>query len=250
MIRFPHLSLTLLPILFGVASCATTEEITYHDTPVEEQYMYYEIDDNVGEDEAISAFIRPYAKSLSRTMDQVLTVSDGLFKTNQPEGALGNLAADIVRYRATAEMRERVHVSVLHNQNLCIPLAEGKITVRQLYELLPMDNEIVVLGFTGEQLLQITDELAAVNGEPVSGIRFRIINNKAQDVLVNTQNVDPDSYYLVATGSWMADGGGPSPTLWEPVERYNLGVLIREAVIDYLSVEETITPYRDQRVRN
>lgn len=247
MIRF-YRPLFLFALLF-LAQCGTTER-SYDYTPADETHIYYEIDGAIEDDEAISEFIEPYVRDLARTMDRVITTSEGAFERGKPEGALGNLSADIVRYRATAEMGKRVDVSVMNNGGLRVPLPEGNITVGHIYELMPFENYIAVLRFTGEQLTQIANELASVNGEAVSGIRFRIVDGKVRDILVDSLSVDPDRHYWVATNNWMADGGGDAPTLWDPIERRNINVLIRDAIIEYLNGRESIAPYIDQRIRN
>lgn len=250
MVSMKHLkSLLLLSFLLCYSGCGTTEQTNEY-TPDEEVHIYYDIDDEIEDDKAISEFIRPYVRELDKTMSRVITESEGSFERAQPEGSLGNLAADIVRYRATAEMRETVDVCVMNNGGLRVPLPEGEITVGHIYELMPFENHIAVLRFSGEQVKQIADELAAVNGEAVSGIRFRIDDGLARDVLIDSMSVTPDRHYWVATNNWMADGGGASETLWDPIERRDLDVLIRDAIIEYLDRKETISPYLDQRIRN
>ncbi|MDG5766653.1 5'-nucleotidase [Balneolales bacterium ANBcel1] len=250
-VRPARLIYLFLPFVLFLGSCSTTRQAhEYVPDTGSESHVYYDIDDEIEEDEAMSAFIHPYVREMGRTMNQVLTHSEGSFERGSPEGALGNLTADIVRYRATAEMREKVHVGILNNGGLRVPLPEGDITVRLIYELMPFENHIAVLKVTGEQLLQIVDELAAANGEPVSGIRFRIDNGRARDVLVDSMEVVPERRYWIATNNWMADGGGASPTLWNPQERIDLDVMIRDAIIEYLRGMESIAPYTDQRIRN
>ncbi len=241
--------LILLFITLFVSSCGSSDYLYVH-TPADESHTYYEIDADIEDDEKVSAYIAPYIRDMENSMGQVLTVSEGPFESAVPEGALGNLVADIVRYRAIAEMRANVHVSVINNGGLQVPLPEGEITVGHIYYLIPSENKITVLKFSGTQLEKIARELAAVNGEPVSGIRFRIVDGTARDILVDSMNLDPNRYYWVATSTWLADGGGDVPTLWEPVERRNFDVLIRDALKDYLWAQETISPYVDQRVRN
>lgn len=244
------LSVTFLFIApFLLVQCSASEQAYKHE-PDETEHIYYDIDEDIEDDEAISEYIGPYVREMARTMDRVLTVSKGTFERGKPEGALGNLAADIVRYRATAEMGKRVHISVMNNGGLRVPLPEGEITVGHIYELMPFENYIAVLRFSGDQIRQIADELAAVNGEAVSGIRFRIADDHARDILIDSLNVEPDRHYWLATNNWMADGGGDVPTLWEPIERRNIDVLIRDAIIEYLRNRESIAPYLDGRIRN
>ncbi len=241
--------LPLLLALFLLTQCGSAERVYEHEA-AEFDHIYYDIDIGIEDDRAMSELIGPYVRDMGRTMNRVLTVSEGPFERGQPEGALGNLSADIVRYRATAEMRKRVDISVMNNGGLRVPLPEGEITVGHIYELMPFENYIAVLRFSGEQIKKIADELAAVNGEAVSGIRFRIVDGKARDILIDSLSVDPDRHYWLATNNWMADGGGDAPTLWEPLERRNVNILIRDAIIEYLRARESIAPYIDQRIRN
>ncbi len=241
--------LSLLTALILLSQCGTTER-SYEHHPAEEEHIYYDIDGNIADDETMSELLGPYVRDMARTMNRVLTVSEGPFERGKPEGALGNLSADIVRYRATAEMRKRVDVSVMNNGGLRVPLPEGEITVGHIYELMPFENYIAVLRFSGEQITQIANELAAVNGEAVSGIRFRIVDGRARDILIDSLSVDPERHYWLATNNWMADGGGDAPTLWEPLERRNIDILIRDAIIEYIRARESITPHIDQRIRN
>jgi 2',3'-cyclic-nucleotide 2'-phosphodiesterase (5'-nucleotidase family) len=241
--------LSLFLALILLAQCGSTEGVYEHDV-AGTGHVYYEIDDDIEDDHAMSELIGPYVRDMARTMNRVLTVSEGPFERGHPEGALGNLSADIVRFRATAEMRRRVDISVMNNGGLRVPLPEGVITVGHIYELMPFENYIAVLRFSGEQIIQIANELAAVNGEAVSGIRFRIVDGSARDILIDSLSVDPDRHYWLATNNWMADGGGDAPTLWEPLERHNINILIRDAIIEYLRARESIAPFTDQRIRN
>ncbi|MDI6400886.1 5'-nucleotidase C-terminal domain-containing protein [Balneolaceae bacterium ANBcel3] len=238
--------LLLFLVLLLFQGCRSTESVSDTDYTT---HIYYSIDDSVENDPSMAAYVLPYVKEMGKTMNRPLVVSRGAFERGKPEGALGNLTADIVRFRAMAELRKKVDVGILNNGGLRIPLPEGEINVGHIYELMPFENHIAVLEFTGDQLLSIADELAAVNGEAVSGIRFRIVDGRARDVLVDSMTVDPERTYLVATNNWMADGGGASSTLWEPVQRIDLNVLIRDAFIEYLNHREFIEPYIDQRIR-
>lgn len=234
-------------LLLTLAGCSSTQEAL---GPAKSGSIeYHEITGEIIPDEAMAYFIEPYVAPIRHTMNRVLTVSEGSFTRAQPEGTLGNLAADILRSRAAYEMRTRVDVAIMNNGGLRIPLPEGDITVGQIFELMPFENHITVLKFSGNQILKLAGEIAAMGGEPVSGLRMRIQDGMARDVLVGHQNVNPERFYWVATNNWMADGGGDMPTLWEPIERVDHDLLIRDAFIEYLNHQTVIQPNIDHRLR-
>ena len=72
---------------------------------------------------------------------------------------------------------------------------------------MPFENTISVLLLSGEQVRMLADQIAARRGEPVSGIRFRIEDGRAVDILVGAEPLRRNQEYWVATNSYVADGG-------------------------------------------
>jgi 2',3'-cyclic-nucleotide 2'-phosphodiesterase (5'-nucleotidase family) len=210
---------------------------------------YYQISSEIQEDPEIAALIAPYVNRMRSRMNQVIAWSAQPMIKGQPESTLGNLSADIVRFRAVRELEKPVHIAVVNNGGLRIPLPEGNITVGHIYELMPFENTITVLRLSGSQVRQMANQIASGGGEPVSGIRFRIQSGLATDILVNYEPLDEQREYLVATNNYMADGGGDITVLWDPIERIETGVLIREAMIEYIRMQRHLDYELEQRIR-
>lgn len=214
------------------------------------EHEYIRVDDSLVPDEELHVFIREYAADLYRYMERKLTVSTGVIERGQPESPLGNLTADILMNRASREMGFQVDIALLNRGGLRIPLPEGDINVGTIYELMPFENHITMLKFNGRQIKALANELAEEGGEPISGLRMRIVDGKATDLLVGGSSVSDGKEYWVATNNWLADGGGDMPTLWKPLERIDLDVMLRDAFIEYLAHTHEIGPETDNRVRN
>lgn len=240
----------LIPLLCILAfvGCESTKEYVRHSFDSFE-HRNVSVGSEISDDPEVAEFIKPYIAELGREMGRVITRAEGSFERGAPEGTLGNLVADLSRSRASSELRQNVDIVVMNNGGLRIPLPAGDITVGMVYELMPFDNIIAVLTLNGQQVLQMADELAACGGEPISGMRMRIVNGKASDVLVGSREVKPDQKYLVATNNWMADGGGCVPALWNPLERNDLPILIRDAIIEHFNSRQSIAPKLDNRLR-
>lgn len=210
---------------------------------------YIFVDDSIDPHPDILAFLEEYAVELNRVMNRRITVSKGVIERGQPESPLGNLTADILRSHASRELGKEVDIALLNRGGLRIPIPEGDVTVGTMFELMPFENYITLLRFNGRQIRQIANELAIEGGEPISGLRMRIDGNRAVDLLVGEKSVDPNRDYWLATNNWMADGGGPIPTLWEALERIDTTILLRDAFIESLNTRETIQPETDGRLR-
>jgi 2',3'-cyclic-nucleotide 2'-phosphodiesterase (5'-nucleotidase family) len=253
MLNYRLLSVRFILLLVSVmmVSCSASrkgvEQEPYYLSGFE--YWNYSMADFIEDDEAIASIIDPYRLDIEDQLNTVLTRSTGIIERGIPEGALGNLTADILRNRATREMDKTVHIAILNNGGLRVPLPEGPVNVGHIFELMPFENHITILKLSGEQVISLADEIAAVGGEPVSGIRFRIRNGRAEDVLVGNRTVVKHDIYWIATNNWLADGGGDMPTLWSPQERLDIQVLIRDAFIEYLKYMPVIEPVTDSRIR-
>lgn len=252
-----HLTFDLKFILFSVItaifiSCGTSERSTEGDSWNAEDYDHqnYSITDSLEEDSELDDLIRPYINKVQDEMGRVLTTSETTVERGRPEGALGNFVADLMRSRASSEMRHRIHIAITNNDGLRAPLPSGDITVGMIYELMPFENAIVVQKHTGEQIRKMADQIAEVGGEAISGIRMHISDGEASGVLIGSERVDPNQEYWVATNNWIADGGGPITALHDPIERHDLEVLLRDAIIDYLNSRGSIAPETDQRIRS
>ncbi|MFH1145110.1 MAG: 5'-nucleotidase C-terminal domain-containing protein [Candidatus Eisenbacteria bacterium] len=189
------------------------------------------IDDKLADDPAVDGLIAPYRETVVEKMSEPLAFSPVPMETDRPEGLLGALASDIVLARARAETGLPVEACVMNNGGLRRGLPPGTITLGLVYEVMPFDNEIVVLRLAGEQMAALAKQLAEAGGEPQSGFAFAIVGNAATDVRVGASPLESRDYW-VATSDYLAGGGGGLAVLWEAQETLRTGVLVRDALAD------------------
>lgn len=199
----------------------------------------------------IEALIAPYRDRLGQQLAEVLAHASGGFRKADPEGTLENLVADALLAVAQDLAGEPVHVALLNDGGLRVPIAEGPILMRHAYELLPFENYVTVLSLSGAQMERLADEIAESCGEPVAGWTMELNGNDAVNVRVGGQPIDPELTYRLATVDYLADGGGTWTVLWEAAaqRREDLDVLIRDVFVAYLGERNTVTPGLDGRVR-
>ena len=183
----------------------------------------------------LEALIAPYRDSLEVEMGEVLAVCPVDMREGEPEGLLGALVCDIVLARARAATDLPVDACVLNNGGLRAALPAGPVTLGQVYEVMPFDNEIVLLHFSGEEVRTLADQIATAGGEPVAGMSFAIEEGRAAQVRIGPPGGgEPigDREYLIATSDYLASGGGNMSVLWNRNEKPVLtGVLVRDAMI-------------------
>ena len=239
----PVVTLFLLILL---TACSGTEKVV-EDKPV---YTDEDIEEAaLSEDSEITETLEKYRPRYQTEMGIILTDVKEPIRFQKPESPLGNIAADALRFRASRESRRFVHIGIIGEASFRLNFDEGPLTLGEVYEFMPYENHLVKLKLTGEQVLELADQIAEQGGSPISGMRFRIEDNRAKGVIVNSEIVMPENEYWVATSNWVADGGDNFPVLWEAKERVDFDVSVRELYVNYFRNRQTVEPVIDGRIR-
>lgn len=200
-------------------------------------------------DPTIDALVLPYRERLQAEAGRVIGVATAAFTEDQPEGTLGNLVADAILHVIQDLVEDTVHVAVMNNGGLRVPIRPGPITVGEIMEVAPFDNYLAVLELSGSQLQTAANEIAAVGGEPVAGLSFHIdvASNTAQDLRIGGVPVTRDGTYRLVTVDYLIDGGGFMRSLWS-MPRVTTNVLLRDAIVSYIEQRGEISPRLEDRI--
>ncbi len=199
-------------------------------------YTQLQVDSTTVDDPDYVQFYAPYKKQLEVEMNRVVgRTAVSLTKPSEaPETLLGNFFADVLLAQARKQVLD-AEFAFGTKGGLRIELNQGPITIGNLFELMPFENEIVVLELTGEKVQQLAQFIAATGGQPVSGIRMEIENGIATNIRIGGKPIGPNQTYKLVTYDYLANGGDNSRGLDDPINRTNLGIKVREALIDYVS---------------
>ena len=198
------------------------------------------VDSNLGSsDSLLEAFVEPYRKSIEKEMTGRVTVSATPLVKNKPESKLTNLVSDVLlecghNYCSENKLNIEANASYVNYGGLRASLPEGNITVGHIFELMPFENEIVLLRISGTTLLQMADKIAERGGEGIAGMKLGIRDEKVASLTVGGKPVDPKGSYWLVTNDYIADGGDQMSMFANPIERINTKVKLRDALIKVL----------------
>ena len=203
-------------------------------------------------DESFKAFLAPYKLQLEKEMNEVIGFAVQDLKIHGPESLLSNFSADVYRQVATTAIQSPVDIAIVNLKGLRAPIPAGNITVSRIFELMPFENELVVLWIRGEELLSLFDFFASIGGEGVSGMKMGIREGKVVEVTIGGVSVDKNKVYVVATNDYLAEGNDGMSQLKNAVKRVNTGIKIRDMLIEHIRKESEagrkIAPKLDERV--
>ena len=192
-------------------------------------------------DSAIINIITPYQFGIEGQMSEVLTYTKNDLEKGRPQSTIGNFVTDLCLDYADAD------ICVMNNGGLRTNINKGKITRGKLYELMPFENELVILNLNKDDYLKLLNYIAKRGGEPFSGLT--IVIDKDGEIISNSWPVDFENgeKVRVLTSDYLANGGDKM-SFFHNKEQKKLGIKLRDVIIDYCSKKDTIFAELDNRI--
>jgi len=188
----------------------------------------------IQQDNPIVKMIQPYKLSLDATMNEVIGYAPVAMRSHAPESLLSNYAADIYRESASDYLKKPVDIAIVNLGGLRTSIPAGNVTIRKMYELMPFENELMIIGVKGSNLIPLFHRMAAVGGEGIAGMRFDISNKKAENIEVGGKPFDPERIYLIATNNYLSEGNDNMPELRLQESLVKTGIKVRDMLTSYI----------------
>lgn len=193
--------------------------------------------DSLGTAADVTAMIAPYKNEMEDQMGTVLgELPEDLVK-DRPSSNMGNWFCDALLFMARRYSDRPVDFALQNYGGLRLPfLGKGPVTKSDIYELMPFDNQLMIVELNEHTLARLLDDIADSGGWPVSdGLRFKIENDKAVDVRIQGQAFGGGRIYYIAMPDYIANGWGGQEYLAD-CKKFNTNVYVRDVLIEYLSI--------------
>ncbi len=182
-------------------------------------------------------YLEPFKQRIDTQMNIVIGKAAETMKGNAPESLLSNFNADVYRQVASDFSGQKVDIAVVNLGGLRTVIPAGNITIRKVFELMPFENELVIIWLKGDKLYDLLKFFASVGGEGVSGLHMEISNGKAVNITIDGKPLEPEKLYTIATNDYLAGGNDKMVQLGQYEKRVNTGLKIRSVLIDYIKNE-------------
>lgn len=195
--------------------------------------------DTIPEDADIQKVIAPLAAEIKASFGQALVQApQGLFRGRRgEENLLGYWVSDVMRGAAQPLVGAPVRFAITNAGGLRANLRPGALKVGDIFELMPFENELVVIELTGAEVIQVVKEgLVRRGGEPCSGVKLKADGPPDQAVVTVTWEdgspIDPTGLVKVATTDYLYQGGDSIPTLKKGRKPFTTGLTLRQMLLD------------------
>ncbi|QNF31890.1 5'-nucleotidase C-terminal domain-containing protein [Adhaeribacter swui] len=189
---------------------------------------------SVAADAASEATIAPYRQKVEQRMHEVIGQAPTELKAEPIESSLGNFVADLQRSQAAALLGRPIDMGLMTRGGLRYIIPQGNITVGDVFELMPFENELLVLTLSGSTVEKLFQFGASKKILALSGATFSIQNDQAINILIGGKPFDKQQTYTVAISDYLANGGDNLGFLKEAVKTEKAGILLRDAIIKHI----------------
>ena len=219
-------------ILLGIAFVACSKKTYLADV---DPHFYRIHAEAAEQDPDIESMIAPYKEKLDVAMGEIIGYSAKNMSKEKPESLLGNFLGDLLLAQALEISNDTVHFAVQNYGGIRIAeIAEGPVTRRKIFELMPFDNMLEILKMDSATVHRFIDHMAGGYGWPVSyTLRYKIEEKRAVQIEINGEPLRGSMTYRVAMPDYIANGGDGSYFLKE-LPRESTGVFIRDLIIGYI----------------
>ncbi len=237
------LSLLTLCIV-ALASC----QKTMHITSVETSSIAIDSSLDRIQDTTYIAALAPKRAALEKEMNEVLGYAPERLWVHAPECPMLNWATDALLTKARQLYSSRVDMAVANIGGMRCEWAQGNITRQDVFELMPFDNELVILTLRGEDILELCQVFAEDNGQGVAGLRMSAEDRQLIEATINNKPIDPEAHYTVATSDYLTGGTDHMTPLTHYVEIWKSNRRIRDLYLEAVREQGTIVACVDGRM--
>jgi 2',3'-cyclic-nucleotide 2'-phosphodiesterase (5'-nucleotidase family) len=183
----------------------------------------------------MDSMLYPFREAVNAEMNVVLASSTVDFFAGRPNGNLNNWFADAIFQHQTRNIRIGEPVFCLFNVGgLRSSLPKGDVTLKDVYKLMPFDNEIVWVKFPMSVLPEIVSYLNNSGGEPIANARLE------NGTLVIAGSTPAATHFWVITSDYLRNGGDKMYFFAKATETIFTGQLIRDALIEEVKLQKTL----------
>ncbi len=188
----------------------------------------------VAPDAGAADYIKPYHDKVVSEMQQVIGNAPVALGKNPGENPIVNFVADLQRTAASQYFKgQPIDLGVMTNGGMRNALPAGPITLGNVFELMPFENELLVLDAPGPVVQQLFDYAAPVH-MAISGATYSVgPDKKPLAILIGGQPFDPARTYSIAISDYLA-GGGDHMEFLKAAKLRHTGLLLRTVIIDHI----------------
>lgn len=205
------------------------------------------------EDTKFVRTIEPYKNKLEGIMNTKLSHTAVDLTKQGDNSNLGNLLADYTFEGANEWAKNNaipnMDGAVINIGGIRTTIAAGDILTKQIYEVMPFENEVIIVKLSGADLQGLFDYyLKTKVNNPVSHIVIETDGDRITKQLINGKPVEAAKTYYIATSDYLAMGGDYMD-FFKKGEMIPTGIKLRDLFLEKFKANPEVTVSDDVRLQ-
>lgn len=212
------------------------------------------ISKDLPENEDFKKIIEPYKIELEGKMNTKISYTSVDLNKQGDNSNLGNLLADYTFEGAEDWAKKNgmsygIDAAVINIGGIRSTIGKGDILIKNVYEVMPFENELVIVKIKGSDLNGLFDYyLKTQKNNPVSRLNIETENGKITTHLIDGKSPEPNKFYYLATSDYLALGGD-SMAYFGKGEMISTGIKLRDLYIEKFKANPEITVPKEVRLK-
>lgn len=192
------------------------------------------VDSTITADTETEAMIAPYRSQVSAKMNEVIGTAAAELRKADYESPLGNFVVDLMLEQTNKLVDTPVDMAQATNGGLRVPIPAGPVNVGNIFELMPFENEVVILTLDGPTTKELLDFAATTKISPIANATYTVQNGKAIDVKIGGKPLDLTRNYTIVTSDYLAGGGDNMVMFKKAIKSEKAGMMMRDMIIKHI----------------
>ncbi len=199
---FHQVFLSLMVILTISCSGPKDYDIVYTWSPVS-------ISSDIEDSENIEKIIAPYRSTLDSIMDEVIGyAAHDLTTRGQYESTLGTFVTKLSLDQSISFFEREVDAAIMnHHGGLRAPINEGPITLGEVFQVMPFENEIVLLEISGNELVEVIKYIGETGRSMIWPVSFHVSSSGIENIRLDGKEIESEKSYVLSISDYLANGG-------------------------------------------
>lgn len=185
-------------------------------------------------DANVKELIAPYKMQLDSQMNAVIGTAavDLPRDLDTLESMLGNFSADLM-LEQTLIRGVKADMAAVTLGGLRVPLSKGPITTGVIFELMPFENELVVVTVKGTVVKEMLERIVGKQNISLANAVPTFRRGTLVSAKVGGEPFDENKEYRVVVSDYLASGGDYMDYLIGAPQE-SVGLKLRDAIIDHI----------------
>lgn len=207
--------------------------------------------DQIEPDPTVAARVQYWDDRLNELIEEKIGYTEeNLTRNYFGESLLGNIITDAVRNYTNTDL------AFTNPGGLRSDIDKGDITIGHVINVLPFNNNILVMEMDGRNLKELLEQSASMNAAGVlekSGIRLKIdsslpLGQQVVEAIINGELLQENRIYTIAADDFTGKGGDGFTSFLKAKNIRDTSMIMRDLVIEHIRKFGNITHILEGRI--